>query len=344
MLSALVAAALLGLVVLAAITWPRPDGGGAPPGGSASGSGASASGASGSGASGSASVGPASPAVSSPGAPVTIAAVGDLVCDPRPNADEDGNGSGPRQCQEKAVSDLLVARHPAALLALGDTQYADGSLDAYRSEYAPTYGRLFDVTFPVPGNHEYGTRHAAGYYAYFGTRAGSPSKGYYSFDVGGWHVVALNSNCDDVSCAAGSAQERWLRSDLEQHPAACTLAYWHYPRWSHGEHGDNREVGPLFQALSDARVELLLTGHDHDYERFAPRTPSGKADPDGVREFVVGTGGRNIRAGSGGAGTEVMETDSFGALFLTLSPTGYRWEFGAVNGSTFTDTGSGTCH
>lgn len=293
-----------------------------------------------------------SPAVPSPAVPssavtsasgaVTIAAVGDLVCD-LDETDEDGNGRGPRQCRHRGVSDLVLSRYPAALLALGDTQYPDGTLDAYREAYAPTYGRLLDVTYPVPGNHEYRTSRAAGYFAYFGARAGSPDRGYYSIDLGGWHLVALNSNCDEVSCAAGRAQERWLRADLAAHPAACTIAYWHHPRWSHGEHGDDDAVAPLVQALYEHTVDVLLVGHDHHYERFTPRAPDGSADPRGVREFVVGTGGRSLRGADGGNGTEAINSDSFGALFLTLTPTGYSWEFAASDGTGFTDRGSASC-
>jgi hypothetical protein len=274
---------------------------------------------------------------------VTVAAVGDLVCDPA-KVDEDGNGKDPRQCQQKSVSSMVLARRPAALLALGDTQYADGTLDAFRTTYAPTYGRLLDVTYPVPGNHEYQTPRAAGYYAYFGLRAGSPDRGYYSFDLGGWHLVALNSNCGEVSCAAGSAQERWLRADLAAHPAVCTLAFWHHPRWSHGDHGDNPRVAPLVRALYDGKADVMLAGHDHDYERYALRAPDGTPDPRGLRQFVVGTGGRNLRSVQGGTGTEAAEGDSFGALFLTLTPTGYSWRFTASNGTGYTDTGTTACH
>lgn len=276
---------------------------------------------------------------------VTVAAVGDMVCDPvNPGGDDDGNGQGPTQCQHKAVSDQVLAGHPSAFLALGDTQYVDGTLSAYQTAYAPTFGRLLGITHPAPGNHEYHDGRGAGYYAYFGSRAGSPSRGYYSFDLGAWHLIALNSNCADVSCAAGSAQESWLRADLAAHPAACTLAYWHHPRWSHGQHGDNPDVAPLMQALSDAKAEIVLNGHDHDYERFTPRAADGSADPAGIREFVVGTGGRSLRAISSGAGTDSVSADSFGALFLTLTSKGYSWRFTAENGSGFQDSGSGTCH
>lgn len=273
---------------------------------------------------------------------VVVAAVGDMVCDPA-DVDVFGHGRDSRQCQHRGVSDLVVNQRPAALLALGDTQYEDGALQAYRTTYAPTFGRLLDVTHPVPGNHEYHTPRAAGYFGYFGARAGSSGQGYYSFDLGGWHVVALNSNCGEVSCDGGQAQERWLRADLAAHPAPCTIAYWHHPRWSHGQHGDNRQVAPLVQALYDGGADVLLTGHDHNYERFIPRAPDGSADPRGLREFVVGTGGRDVHSARAGAGTEAVDSDSFGALFFTLTPTGYGWQFIASNGSGFSDSGSANC-
>jgi hypothetical protein len=273
---------------------------------------------------------------------VVVAAVGDMVCDPA-DVDVFGQGRDARQCQYRRVSDLVVNQRPAALLALGDTQYEDGALQTYRTTYAPTFVRLLDITHPAPGNHEYHTLGASGYFGYFGARAGSSGQGYYSFDLGGWHVVALNSNCGEVSCGGGQAQERWLRADLAAHPAPCTIAYWHHPRWSHGQHGDNQQVAPLVQALYDGGVDVLLTGHDHDYERFTPRAPDGSADPRGLREFVVGTGGRDVRSARAGIGTEAVNSDSFGALFLTLTPTGYGWQFMASNGSGFSDSGSATC-
>jgi len=267
-----------------------------------------------------------------------------MVCDSANPAGDDGNGQGPKQCRQKLVSDQIVAHRPAVFLALGDTQYPDGTLTSFRANYAPTYGRLSGLTYPVPGNHEYHTPRASGYFDYFGVRAGDPSQGFYSFDVGGWHLVALNSNCDQVSCAAGSAQERWLRADLAAHPAPCTLAYWHHPRWSHGEHGDDPDVASLVQALGDAEADVILNGHDHNYERYSSRAADGKADPNGLREFVVGTGGRSLRDARAGTGTAAIDSDSFGALFLTLTPTGYSWSFAAANGTGFTDTGTRTCH
>jgi len=184
---------------------------------------------------------------------------------------------------------------------------------------------------------------------YFGAAAGEPKKGYYSYDLGEWHIIVLNSECADVGgCNAGSAEELWLRQDLKAHPAACTLAYWHKPLFSSGAaHGDDPEVKPLWDALYAANADVVIGGHDHHYERFAPQDPSGNPDPQrGIREFVVGTGGKNShrRLASPERNSEVRQADTFGVLKLTLHPTSYDWEFVPETGKTFTDSGSGTCH
>jgi Calcineurin-like phosphoesterase len=274
---------------------------------------------------------------------VTVAAVGDIACDPDGAPDDDGDGSGPDECRYRPVGELVTAARPAAFLALGDVQYDRGGLEAFRAGYDRAFGALLPVTHPVPGNHEYQTPGAAGYYDYFGPRAGPRGTGWYSYDLAGWHFVALNSNCHDVDCSADGDQVRWLRSDLAAHPATCTLAYWHQPRWSSGVHGDNTSVGALTAALVDAGVDVLLTGHDHDYERFRPQDASGAAADDGVREFVVGTGGRNLRKVSHSDGTRAIDNEHFGALLLTLTPAAYRWQFRAVGG-TVVDRGDASCH
>jgi hypothetical protein len=199
-------------------------------------------------------------------------------------------------------------------------------------------------TRPAPGNHEYNTPAATGYYQYFGALAGDPAKGYYSFDLGQWHLVALNSNCDDVACDAGSEQERWLRADLAAHPTACALVYWHHPRFSSGEHGDDTRLADLYRAADEGGVDLVLNGHDHHYERFAPQDADGNPDPDAPREFVVGTGGKNHYAATDPvANSEIIETGTYGVLQLTLRPDGYDWAFLPEAGATFTDTGSAPC-
>jgi PKD repeat protein len=288
-----------------------------------------------------------------------ISAAGDIACDPTMAGYNGGNGTA-TDCRQKATSDLLVGAGLAKVLALGDNQYLCGGYDAFLQSYEPTWGRVKSITRPVPGNHEYYSPYpgsgtatdcapgAAGYYAYFGAAAGDPATGYYSFDVGAWHLVALNSNCAAIGgCGAGSAQEQWLRADLAAHPAACTLAYWHHPRFSSGgEHGSDSSLQALWQALYDANADIVLSGHDHDYERFAPQTPAGgKNIASGIREFVVGTGGVEHRPfGSTVANSEVRNADTFGVLQLTLHTGSYDWEFVPEAGKTFTDAGSGPCH
>jgi acid phosphatase type 7 len=233
------------------------------------------------------------------------------------------------------------------VFTLGDNAYGEGSKSQFADCYAPTWGRHLDRTRPSPGNHDYRTADAGAYFAYFGAIAGDPSQGFYSFDLGGWHIISLNSNCDDIGgCDDGSPQMTWLRDDLAAHPAQCTLAYWHHPRFSSGEHGNDDDVAPLWSALYDSGAEIVLSGHDHTYERFAPQDPTGAPDPDrGIRQFVVGTGGagfydfQEIQPNS-----EIRDNETFGVLKLTLDPAGYTWEFIPVAGATFTDTGSGTCH
>jgi hypothetical protein len=201
------------------------------------------------------------------------------------------------------------------------------------------------------GNHEYITPGAAGYFDYFNGvgnalgRAGDRSKGYYSYDVGAWHLIALNSNCSPVGgCGTGSPQERWLRADLAAHPKACTLAYWHHPRFSSGQYADNPALQPLWQALYDYRAEIVLNGHDHNYQRYALQDPAGRADANGIREFVVGTGGKNHYAADPPpvANREVADGQTYGVLKLTLHAQNYDWRFVPESGS-FTDSGSGSC-
>jgi calcineurin-like phosphoesterase family protein len=246
----------------------------------------------------------------------------------------------------RSTGELISARQ-GAVLALGDLAYPTGTADQFRNCYDPVWGSFKNRTYPVPGNHEYMTAGAAGYYAYFGAAAGDPTKGYYSYDLGRWHIVALNSNCDAVGgCDAGSPQEQWLRADLAKHPAACTLAYMHFPLYSSGEHGNNPEVRPLWQALYDFNAELVLAGHDHDYERFAPQDANGKLNQNrGIRQFVVGTGGAShYHVGAPEPNSEIHNDTTFGVLELVLHPGGYDWTFLPAGDGTFADRGSGICH
>ncbi len=227
----------------------------------------------------------------------------------------------------------------------GDNAYDNGSSTDYSNCYDPSWGRHKARTRPSPGNHEYYTPGAASYFHYFGPLAGDSGKGYYSFDLGDWHVISLNSN---ISMSAGSTQETWLRQDLAASTKQCTLAYWHHPRFSSGTtHGSEAATQPLWQALYDYGAEIVISGHEHNYERFAPQTPTGVVDPvQGIREFVVGTGGKEHYndLGTPLPNSEVFNGTTFGVLKLTLSAGSYTWEFIPEAGGMFTDSGSGTCH
>ncbi|HXM37552.1 MAG TPA: Ig-like domain-containing protein [Gemmatimonadales bacterium] len=226
----------------------------------------------------------------------------------------------------------------------GDNAYENGSAAEYANCYAPSWGRHKARTRPVPGNHEYQTFAAAGYFGYFGAAAGDPATGYYSYELGPWHIVALNSN---VQMDAGSPQEQWLRADLAAHPTLCTLAYWHHPRFSSGlNHGSSTATQALWQALYDLGADVVISGHDHIYERFAPQAADGKLDlARGLREFVAGTGGAGLyQFGTIAANSEVRNNTTRGVLKLTLYADRYDWKFVPVAGSTFTDVGSASCH
>jgi hypothetical protein len=288
------------------------------------------------------------------GAPV-IAAAGDIACDPDDPGYNGGAGTSDR-CRQRATSDLLVGAGLAAVLPVGDIQDT-ASLSNIMAAYDPTWGRVKSISRPVLGNHE---SSGNGYFDYFNGRgavsgpAGPRGKGWYSFDVGDWHLIALNSNCSRpedtthvVDCGVGSEQERWLRADLAAHPTSCTLAYWHHPRWSSGHDGSNAFMQPLWKALYEANAEIVLSGHSHDYERFAPLDANGNVDAArGIRQFVVGTGGIFFTGGlsTREAHSEVAQNDTFGVLKLTLHPTSYDWQFVPEAGRMFADSGSGSCH
>jgi len=244
-----------------------------------------------------------------------------------------------------ATSNLALGLSPAAVLLLGDNQYENGALAKYLASYDPSWGRLKAVTRPAPGNHEYVTANAQGYYSYFGTAAGDPTRGWYGFDLGGWHQVALNSNCTAIGgCGAASAQGQWLAADLAAHPGVCTLAFWHHPRFSSGPHGNDAGFVDFWTLLQAAGADVVLNGHDHGYERFAPQSPAGAADPTGPREFVIGTGGKDLTSVVAvQPNSEVRNYGSFGILELKLYPEGYEWRFLSDTGSTL-DSGRGLCH
>jgi Ca2+-binding RTX toxin-like protein len=276
-----------------------------------------------------------------------IAAAGDIAC-------SSSGAVTSTKCHQGATSNLLVGSGLSAVLSLGDAQYASGSYSSFTKSYAPTWGRVLPITFPAAGNHEYLTSGAKGYFDYFNGvgaltgRAGDRDKGYYSFDVGTWHLIALNSSdhCNQVACGKGSPQETWLRADLAAHPASCTLAYWHHPRFNSGHDGNATFMDAMFQDLYDADADLVLGGHAHDYERFAPQDPKGKLDRSrGIRQFVVGTGGAFFTGyGSPNANSEVHNNSTYGVLMLTLHPASYDWRFVPEAGKSFTDSGSDSCH
>ncbi len=239
---------------------------------------------------------------------------------------------------------------PVVVFTLGDAAYNRGRPAEFQRCFDPTWGRHRERIRPAPGNHEYGTVGAAGYFEYFGAAAGEPGRGYYAYDLGEWKVLVLNSVCRRVGgCLPGSPQHDWLAAELRDDPRRCTLAYFHHPLWSSGGHGQEKKMLPLYRLLYEGGVELVLSGHDHHYERFAPQTPDGALDLErGIRQFVVGTGGRGGRwylreRPRPGPNSEVASGGVFGVLKLELLPEGYRWEFLSTDGG-FTDSGERVCH
>ena len=237
----------------------------------------------------------------------------------------------------------LLDQLDGTVIAAGDNVYLVGSAAEYANCYEPTWGRHKRRTRPVPGNHDYYSAGAAPYYAYFGTHAGPAGRGYYSYDLGAWHVIALNSD-EGTPTAAGSAQERWLRADLAANRTQCTLAYWHHPRFSSGQHQNDARMRDIWQALAEFGADVVVTGHDHDYEEFSRQTADGVLDANGIRQFVVGTGGTTLRPfGLIQPNSATRNSDTHGVLRLTLHPTSFDWTFVPVAGGTFTDSDSRDC-
>jgi len=240
-----------------------------------------------------------------------------------------------------ATAELLEER-PGLILLAGDIAYPDGRAVDFSECYDPAYGPLKKRSLPAPGNHEYRDPDARGYFQYFGAQAGQPQKGWYSVNFGGWHIVALNSN---LHVDEGSAQYKWLKQDLAKRPSGCLLAFWHHPRFSSGEHGNNTAMDPAWQLLVQAGADLVLNGHDHDYERFAPMNAYSEAVEGGTRQFVVGTGGAKLREAEDiKPNSEIREGNTFGILELQLRKEGYDWRFLGTQDSEFEDRGSGQCH
>ena len=265
--------------------------------------------------------------VTPPSASVVLVGAGDIA---------DCNTGGPTAA--------LLDNIAGTVFTAGDNAYTNGTASEFASCYDPSWGRHKARTRPSPGNHDYGTSGATGYYNYFGALAGPAGLGYYSYDLGAWHILSLNSN---ISMSAGSAQETWVRADLAASTKTCTLAYWHHPRFSSGSsHGSSTQSAGVFQALYDAGADVVVVGHDHEYERFALQSPSAAPDPvRGIREFVVGTGGAGLYSfATPLPNSEVRDNTSHGVIKFTLSDGSYTWQYIPVAGDSFTDSGSGTCH
>jgi Calcineurin-like phosphoesterase len=240
----------------------------------------------------------------------------------------------------------LIDKIDGTVFTAGDNVYPTGSLAQYRDCYAPTWGRFFDRTRPAPGNHEHLTGGADGYLAYFGKAAAPDGTLWYSYDLGAWHIIVLDGSCDTIGgCGLDDPQGRWLADDLATSKAGCTLAIWHQPRWSSGEHGGDPSMGPYWRALYRADADAVVNGHDHDYERFRPQDPDGNLDPErGIREFVVGTGGAALRSFSTvAANSAIRVAGVHGIIRFDLGQTGYDWRFISTTGEV-TDSGHDTCH
>jgi hypothetical protein len=263
------------------------------------------------------------------GEPAVLVGAGDIA-----NCDLAGGGGA-------LATARVLDGIPGTIFTLGDHAYPAGSANDFKNCYDKSWGRHKARTRPTPGNHDYGTSKAAAYFDYFGENAGPDRRGYYSFELGAWHIISLNSY---IGADGRSSQVKWLKEDLAAHPSACTLAYWHIPVFSSGAHGNDPHMVDVWKALYEAKADVVLNGHDHDYERFAPQDWKAKSEPDrGIRAFVVGTGGGGVyRFKKTRSNSEVRNDTAYGVLKLTLMPTSYQWEFVPGVG-TFKDSGTGQC-
>ncbi|HEX7648853.1 MAG TPA: metallophosphoesterase [Noviherbaspirillum sp.] len=269
---------------------------------------------------------------------VTVYAAGDVAdCKKRP----------PKESAAAKTAALIEAglerEKDAAVLMLGDATYPIGMPEEFENCYQPTWGRFKQRTYPTPGNHEYYTPEAIGYYGYFDNIAGPGRRGYYSVDIGTWHVISLNSNLKPTQ---NQAQLEWLKEDLDRNKAHCTLAFWHHAMFSSGGHGSDSRMEQAWKLLAAAGADVVLSGHDHDYERFVPKDADGKRDDaHGMREFVVGTGGAKLTPLTlQRSGSAVSDNSTYGVLKLTLKQQGYEWEFLPVDAGGFKDHGAALCH
>ena len=270
-----------------------------------------------------------------------IAAAGDIACAP-------GGMATATTCRQAKTAALFLG-NPAitAVLPLGDEQYENGALADFQAVYDTTWGRALGKTHPVPGNHEYASgANGAGYFAYFGSRAGQPGKGWYSFNIGKWHLIALNANCSHIhGCGPSSPQMTWLRNDLNAHHPACTLAFWHQARFSSGPEGNLADYDAFWKVLYSHHVDVVLSAHNHVYERYALQTPAQARDPQhGIREFVVGTGWKSLDPFTGPfTNGQFRQNTQFGVLKLTLHGQRYDWRFVSTTNGVL-DSGQTDCH
>lgn len=282
--------------------------------------------------------------------PKTIVAVGDITCDSTSQYWQTGN---PKYCQDVNTYNLVKDMDVTAFLALGDLQYEDGSLSKFNTSYAKTWGKLYAITYPTPGNHEYNTAGAQGYFSYFDNAANkvstSDDKGYYSFNIGNWHLISLDSNCDKIGgCGEGSEQMTWLEKDLNKNNKKCILAYWHHPRFTSGKYYGNEDVSNrstvMWQKLYKYRADVVLNGHDHLYERFLPQDPQGASADDGIQQLTVGTGGKdNYSRKTVLANSQKLIDDEFGVLVMKLYDDSYNWSFLSIDGQA-QDSGHRQCN
>ncbi len=274
------------------------------------------------------------PTLTPPPTPAVLAGAGDIsICG---------------QEGDDQTAALLKTAMPDAVFTAGDNTNGSGTFEEYITCFDASWGYFRHMIRPAPGNHDYYTeKNAQSYFQYFGEAAGEPGKGYYSWDLGDWHLIALNSNCLNIDgCGPDSPQVQWLREDLQANRDRCVLAYWHHPRWTSGLAGNSFWLQAFWDALYEYGAEIVVSGHDHNYERFAPAGPAGQPDPErGIRQFVVGTGGASQRGFAEPLPfSEVRNSGDFGILLFRLYPDRYEWEFIPVEGGDFRDSGSGQCH
>ena len=282
-----------------------------------------------------------------PRVPKVVAAAGDIACE---SSESDLDGGDPNQCQARATADLLAKAD--AVIPLGDLQYPDGTLESYDQGYDPTWGKFADESYPAPGNHDYHVAGAEGYFDYWISKdrpTGPRGGGYYSWDLGSWHLISLNSNCDDVACEEGSPQNDFLERDLANTNQRCVLAYWHHPLFNSGEtHGDSMPSGAeaFWEDLLSAGADIVLNGHEHNYQRYGRQDEAGRAMSSGIREFVVGTGGKSLYGllDEKDPNFETGNATDFGVLMLHLGDDSYSWEFVAVSGAVLDSGGPVPCH